>query len=147
MSYTDLNYHIVFSTRERRAMLTDSTRDSFWKYLRGIAENLDGSILAAGGIADHVHLVVRVPATRDIASFVRDLKSNSSRWLRDREGMEAFHWQDGYAAFTVSRSVVPKVTQYVDCQESHHQSQPFMAELEALLHRHEVAFDREHLES
>jgi putative transposase len=142
-----LNYHIVFSTRERRAMLTDSIRDSLWKYLRGIAENLDGSILAAGGVADHVHLVLCVPATRDIASFVRDLKSNSSRWLRDREGMGAFHWQDGYAAFTVSRSVAPKVIQYVEGQESHHQSQPFMAEFEALLHRHEVAFDREHLES
>jgi putative transposase len=147
MSFTDLNYHIVFATRGRRAMLTESIRDRLWRYLHATAENLGGTLLAAGGVGDHVHLALNISATRDVSGLVRDLKANSSRWLRQLDGMGTFHWQDGYAAFTVSRSVLPKVIRYIEGQESHHQSQPFMAELEELLQRHDIAFDPSHLES
>lgn len=117
-SHHQLLYHIVFGTKHREPLLADAVvREHVHRYLVGIARNLDGVALRIGGYFEHVHLLVRIPAKLAVSDFVGKLKSNSSREV-NREAMldRAFHWQDGFGAFTVSQSQSNRIIQYIDRQ-------------------------------
>jgi len=146
MSYTDLQYHIVFSTKERQPLLDAQLRPRLIKYIGGILRGLNGKLLEADGPEDHLHLAVSASAQSNPSALVRDIKANSSKWVhetfQDRRG---FGWQDGYAAFSVSHSVMPKVIAYIRNQKAHHERVSFQEELAALLRRHEIAFDERYI--
>ena len=114
-SHQLLLYHIVFSTKERRLLLReDDFRDSVWRYMAGIASNLQGHALRIGGYYDHAHLLLRIPAKIAVSDFVRQLKANTSKHINEEQGSRLkFHWQDGYGAFTVSPSKVNAVSAYI----------------------------------
>jgi putative transposase len=97
-------------------------------------------LLAAGGIPDHIHLLLRLAADRSISDVVRDIKSNSAAWLHDRKVLP-FAWQDGYGAFSLSPSAIPGVTAYIDNQVEHHANEAFREEFLKLLIEHEVEHD------
>ena len=106
-SFVSNNIHIVFSTKERRPLIPISEQKRLWAYMAGIAKNMGVTPMAVGGMPDHVHVLVALPADLPIARFVNVLKSNSSKWMNER-GVE-FGWQKGYAAFSVS-SAYPALT-------------------------------------
>ena len=142
-----LLYHIVFSTKERRPLLRDDNlREETWSYMAGICKNLGGHAVKIGGYYDHVHVLVRIPAKISVSDFVRMLKSNSSKHLNEsRSAVLKFHWQDGYGAFTVSRSKQDEVVRYIECQMEHHAKRDFKAEFMSMLKRHEIEFDERYL--
>jgi REP element-mobilizing transposase RayT len=146
MSYTCLYYHIVFSTKDRRPLLDGPRLDRVIRYVSGICGNLNGKLFHGGGAPDHVHLAANVPPTKLVAGFIRDVKSNSSRWVHESfPGLQTFAWQDKYAAFTVSPSMLDKVRRYIADQERHHRKVTFQEELIALLKRHGVQYDERYL--
>jgi putative transposase len=141
-TYSNLLYHVVFSTKDRIPFIEPSLRDDLHGYLGGIVRELGGTALEVGGVADHVHLLVKLTAKIALADFMRALKANSSKWLNEEKlKLRKFGWQDGYAAFTVSKSQVPDVRKYIKNQESHHQRIGYKDELLELLRRHEIEFD------
>ena len=146
MSYTSLIYHIAFATKDRRPQVTDELRPRLCQYIGGIIRDEGGQMLEANGPADHIHVAAIVPPTVAIASFLRDLKAGSSRWVHDTfaNGRD-FGWQDGYAAFTVSRSGLPKLLAYIRNQQEHHKTVTFREELIALLERHGIEYDERYL--
>ncbi|GEM_PF-2396958 len=109
MSYTNHIYHIVFGTKGRLPMISADIRPRFHQYLGGIVRGLGGIALAIGGVEDHVHLLVKLKPTINFSDFLRDLKSNSSRWAK-ANGIRKFAWQRRYGSFTVSESQIVKVT-------------------------------------
>jgi len=142
MSYTSMNYHVVFSTKDRKPFLQGESLDRTCQYIGGIVRNLGGTLLTANGQADHIHLAVVIPPKESISQFVGKVKANSSGWLRQTCGeMSDFRWQDGYAAFTVSLSALPQVRSYIDSQAKHHRKMTFEEELAALLDRHGIEYD------
>ena len=146
MSYSCLYYHVVFSTKQRRPFLTEALRQRLVEYMGGITRNLKGKLLHAGGASDHVHLAVSLPATLAVSDYVRDVKSNSSSWIRKEfPDLRGFRWQDGHATFTAAPSVLPQLRRYLDSQEQHHRGVPFVEELKRLLDRHGVRYDPRHL--
>jgi REP element-mobilizing transposase RayT len=146
MSFISLNYHIVFSTKERRAFVRDDVAERLHAYLGGTVAELDGVALAVGGVADHVHIVASLSAKRALMDVLRDLKANSSRWVHENfRDLPDFDWQDGYSAFSVSASVLPKVVDYVRGQREHHRKMTFQEELIALLKRHGVKYDERYI--
>ncbi len=146
MSYTKLNYHIVFATKDRRAMLKADVMPRLVKYIGGIVRNLKGKLLEAGGSEDHMHLATSIHPTVDPAGFVRDIKANSSRWIHETfTHLGDFQWQDGYSAFTVSESVLPDVIKYIGNQPEHHKKITFGDELTALLNKHGIKFDKRYV--
>ena len=146
MSFVQLHYHIVFATKQRRPLLADELRPRLTEYIGGILRAAGSMLLEAGGTADHMHLAVSASQQQSLADMVRDIKAGSSRWIHDTfSDLRAFAWQDGYAAFSVSHSVVGKVREYIRGQESHHKTLSFDEELAAMLERHGVDFDRRHL--
>ena len=138
-SFVSNNIHIVFSTKERRPLIPISEQKRLWAYMAGIAKNMGVTPMAVGGMPDHVHVLVALPADLPIARFVNVLKSNSSKWMNER-GVE-FGWQKGYAAFSVSSSNLESVTEYIESQAAHHKKRDFKQEFLALLKKHRIPFD------
>ena len=146
MSYTSLFYHIVFSTKERRPFLTDAILPRTREYIGGIIRSLKGQMLKANGSDDHLHVVAICPATATLASFVGKFKARSSGWIHETfPGEEGFSWQEGYAAFSVSRSALPRVLAYVEGQAEHHRRMTFQEELLSLLEKHEIEYDERYI--
>lgn len=145
MSFTNLKYHIVFSTKERRGLLTDDIRPRIVQYIGGVARAGKSTLFEGGGVKDHLHLAVSVHPTVAISDFVREVKSKSSGWLRQEMGFGRFRWQDEYAAFTVSQSQWTSVLKYIRTQKTHHHGMSFEDELRALLMKHGIEFDACHL--
>ena len=104
-TFTNLLVHVIFSTKDRVASIRSEWRPDLHAYLGGIVRELGGKVRAINGTADHVHLLVSMPATLSTAEMVRVLKANSSRWV-NRKGWskDPFAWQTGYAAYSVSHS-------------------------------------------
>ena len=140
-TYTLNLLHVVFSTKNRVPMIRNLP--GLMKNLRGIARNKNIDVLAGGGTNNHVHLLLRLPPVRGLSEAIRDLKANSSRYMRET-GVR-FAWQDGYAAISVSPSQVPSVRSYVEDQERHHAKRTYEQELRALLDKAGVRYEKEFL--
>ena len=137
-----LNYvHCVFSTKSRTQLIRDP--EPLWAYMRGIARNRGFEILAIGGTNNHVHALVSLPAGMHLVDIIRDLKANSSRFMKSN--VPGFAWQDGYAGISVSPSQVATVRQYIANQEKHHSRQTFDDELLMLLDRAGVRYDKQYV--
>lgn len=141
-SHQHLLYHTVFSTKERRPLVRDDT----WSYMAGICKNLSGQAVKIGGYFDHAHVLVRIPDKIAVADFVRTLKSNTSKNINEtRSAVLKFHWQDGYGAFTVSRSQEGEVVRYIEGQLQHHAKRDFKTEFLSMLNQHEIEFDERYI--
>src|SRR5262245_32074908 len=120
-SYTALHYHFVFSTKNRETTITTDIQPHLYKYIGGIIREEKGSLLAIGGTADHIHLLVRLSQQHCVADVMRVLKTNSSKWIHETFAeANSFTWQAGYGAFSVSASNRERVTRYINNQEKHH---------------------------
>src|SRR5271155_4056289 len=117
-TYVQNVIHVVFSTKERRNTILREFQPRMWAYVAGICKNHGIFIHAIGGMDDHIHLLIQIPAPLSLTEAVLAIKSNSSRWAHEQG--HKFAWQQGYAAFSVSSSLVPAVVRYVQTQESHH---------------------------
>ena len=139
---TNLVYHAIFSTKDRRPLIVDASRDRLYGYIGGILDHHDGRLIRAGGTADHVHLLFQLAAAKSLAEMMRAVKATSSKWVHETfPDSGEFAWQTGYAAFTVSQSAIPKVAAYIENQEEHHRIQTFDDEYKAFLDRHGIEYD------
>ena len=144
-THLSLNYHILFSTKNREPLLAPSWRGELHAYLGGILRDLGGVPLEVGGVADHVHILAALKATHCLADVLRDTKAGSSRWVHDTIRVRSFDWQDGYAAITVSPSHVARVRRYIAHQEVHHRKRTFQDEYRQILIKSGIAFDERYL--
>jgi putative transposase len=145
-TYTSLLVHVIFSTSGRAPLLTDATRLDVHAYLGGILRELDAIPVTIGGTADHVHLLTRLPANLALADCMRIVKTNSSRWVKERWAQQRkFTWQGGYGAFSVSESRRAAVIRYIRDQAQHHQRISFQNEFLTLLKNHRVEFDEHYI--
>ena len=145
-TYSNLLYHVLFSTKGRRPLISSAMKPRLHDYIGGIVRGEDGDLLEINSVADHVHLLVRLRPTLAVADLLRLIKSNSSKWVNEkfRRG-PSFAWQEGYAALTVSQSQVPRLLAYLRGQEEHHRKRDFRHELVALLRRNGIAFEERYL--
>ena len=138
--------HIVFSTQKRVPMIDPTLTADLYPYMAGIVRNKRATLLALGGMPDHVHALIRLKADLSLSDTVRALKAVSSKWLHEkRDPIPDFAWQEGYAAFSVSPSREPAVKSYILNQEAHHHRASFEEELLDLLEKHGVEYDPKYL--
>jgi putative transposase len=130
-TYTANYFLCVFSTKERRNTISEELKPKLWAYLAGIAKNLGLVPIAVGGTSNHAHILLALRPNQTVAEVVQRLKASSSRWMGER-GL-SFEWQKGYAALTVSPSLLASVKAYVLNQEKLHRKRNFEEELLALL--------------
>lgn len=140
-TYTKLDYHLVFSTKNRHAWISPTIETRIWEYLGGIAIRHGMHPYQIGGIEDHVHLALGIPPTLAVSKALQWLKGASSRWIGETfPELRGFAWQDGYGAFSVSKSVLPKVVEYIADQREHHRHISFQDELRELLAKHGIDY-------
>jgi putative transposase len=117
-TYTNLLYHIVFSTKHRAPLITSALGPDLHAYLGGIVREHEGIALIIGGMPDHVHILAKLKPKLAVSDVVRDIKSGSSKWINESQrSRERFAWQDGFGAFTVSFSQVARVRRDIENQE------------------------------
>ena len=144
-THTSLHYHVVFSTKNREALIIPEIRDDLHAYLGGIVRGMKGGAYAVGGPNDHVHVFMGLKATHCLSDVMRELKADSSKWLKAEKGVHPFSWQEGYGAFTVSAPDKEKVKRYVQNQEEHHRMKLFKEEYVVMLERGLVEYDDNYL--
>lgn len=137
---------MVFSTKNREPILTPDIHLDLQAYIGGIVGNLDGILLKAGSVADHLHLLIAHPRTCAPAHVVKEIKAGSSKWLKTRDPRyAAFHWQTGYGMFSVSPSHRPAVETYLANQADHHRKITFQDEYRKLLQKYAIAYDERYV--
>jgi REP element-mobilizing transposase RayT len=145
-TFTCRRYHIVVSTKHREPWLPAHVQERVWAYLGGIARQHDLTPLLIGGMEDHIHMLLGMPPTVTVSEALRYVKGGSSGWIKENvPGCRGFAWQDGYGAFTVSKSSESDVKEYIAKQQEHHRVKTFQEEYRALLDRHGIQYDEKYL--
>ncbi len=141
---TRLLIHGVFSTKHREPRIDEGWRHDLHSVIGGILRNRHCDLIAAGGVEDHMHLLVRIPATLTVADMMRDVKAHSSAW-RHGVGDSRFAWQSGYGAFSVGPTMVETVVAYIANQREHHRKMSFQEEFLSFLKTYEMEYDERYL--
>jgi REP element-mobilizing transposase RayT len=145
-SYLSNLMHCVFSTKERRKLITPEMQQRLWPFIGGIAKENGMKALAIGGIADHVHILLSLPATMPIAKAMQLVKGGSSKFVHEAfPDHRAFAWQEGYGAFSVSISHVGETVAYIQRQAEHHRKKTFEEEFRSFLQKHGIEYDERHV--
>jgi len=139
-TYASNSVHCVFSTKDRRSTIPAERMTELYAYLGGVARGEGFSLAAAGGTANHIHLLFILPASTSLAQAVQKLKGSSSRWMG-----KGFSWQEGYGTFSVSASQVPVVKKYIENQEEHHRKRNFEEEFITLLRNCGIEYDERYV--
>ena len=138
--------HCTFSTKERYPFIDSELESRLWPYIGGIARENRMKALAIGGISDHVHGLVSLPATMSFAKAVQLIKGGSSKWIHDTfDKYKKFEWQEGYGAFSVSPSQVGRTVDYINNQKEHHRRKTFVEEFRDLLEKHAITYEQRYL--
>jgi REP element-mobilizing transposase RayT len=146
MSYISSYFHCVFSTKERRRLVVPELRDRLWPFLGGIARQNKMKAIEIGGVEDHVHILLSLPATMAVSKALQLMKGGSSRWIHETfPEHRLFAWQEEYGAFSVSVSQLDKTIEYIKGQETHHRKMTFQEEFLALLKKHRIEYDERYL--
>ena len=143
-TYSQLMFHVVFSTKERQPIIDVTWSPALYRYIGGIVERHGGLLMQAGGVEDHVHLLLNLRPSKAPSDVIGKLKASSSGWLNTHHA-EGFQWQAGYGVFSVSASKVEAVQKYILDQPHHHASQSFNDELRWLLQQHDIDWDERYL--
>ena len=145
-SLARLHIHLVFSTKNREPLITDSVRDSLHAYMATVLQNLGCTPVLINSVEDHAHLLFDLSRTVSISQVVEDVKKASSKWIKTQgAAFAAFAWQSGYGAFAVSESNVETVHEYIANQREHHRKKSFQDEYRQFLERHRIAFDERYV--
>ena len=146
MSYVSSYHHCVFSTKERRPMITPALQERLWPYLGGIARENKMTAIEIGGVEDHVHILLSLPSTISIAKALQLIKGGSSKWVHETfPEQNLFRWQVKYGAFSVSVSQLDRIIDYIKQQPEHHRKMTFKEEFVALLKKHRINYDERYL--
>jgi len=138
--------HIVFSTKDRDPVLDATVRPALYAYLATVARNMDCECFHVGGVADHVHLAVRLSRTITMAQLIEKLKTSSSKWLKTQSpALAAFAGQRGYGAFSVGPSDINALLHYIDTQEEHHRTRTFQDEYRDFLKKYGIEYDERYV--
>lgn len=136
--------HLVFSTKERAPFISDEVAPRLHAYMAGTARELGCECFRVGGVADHVHLALRLPMAKAAADIVSRVKTASSAWMKEH-GVITFAWQRGYGLFSVGPADLDALTRYIDSQKEHHARRSFQDEMRAFLIRYGISFDERYL--
>ena len=145
-SYVKNLMHCTFSTKDRRPFIDSELESHLWPYIGGIARENRMKALAIGGTTDHLHALLSLPGMMSFAKAVQLIKGGSSKWINDTcPRQQRFEWQEGYGAFSVSSSQVPKTIAYINNQKEHHRMKTFQEEFLELLTKHGIEYDQRYV--
>ena len=127
-------------------MITPELQPRLFQYMGGIARENKIKLLAAGGVDDHVHLLISMPSTISISKAMQLIKGGSSKWIHETfPEHRLFEWQQGYGAFSIGVSDIERTTEYINHQAEHHSKMDFKTEFLAFLKKHGIEYDEQYI--
>lgn len=144
-TFSQLYIHLVFSVKGRASVIGEVHREQVQRYITGIVENRKARLLVVYCMPDHIHILVSINPTTLISVLVRDIKTNSTMFIKEQGFIKHFAWQEGYGVFSVSHSQNDVVYKYIINQAEHHRKRSFREEYLELLKRNEIAYDERYL--
>jgi len=145
-SYVSCCMHYVFSTKDRRKIISSEMREQLWAYIGGIARKNKMKALAVGGTADHVHVLLALHSTISLAKAIQLIKGGSSKWISGAfSTLRNFAWQEGYGVFSISISGIDDTVAYIKAQDEHHKKRTFKEEFLAFLRKHSIEYDERYI--
>ncbi len=141
-TYTQIHIQAVFSVQNRLCLISRKWQDELYKYITGIIQHYGHKLLAINGMPDHVHVFFGMRPTQALSDLMQDVKCSSSKWINDKKLCSGrFSWQEGYGAFSQSKSDVQNVINYVLNQENHHRKISFLNEYLKMLTENDIIYD------
>ena len=145
-TYTQIHIQFVFVVKYRKALILNSFKEELYQYISGIVKNYDHKLLAINGVEDHIHLFIGMRPTQSISDLMQDVKGSSSKWINEKKFLNTkFEWQEGYGAFSYSKSHVQNVINYIKRQEIHHRKQTFRDEYLEFLNKFDIEYDERYI--
>lgn len=145
-TYTQLYIQIIFAVKGRENLISKNNREELHKYITGIVKNRGQKMISVFCMPDHTYLLVGIKPSISISDLVRDIKAGASNFVNEQKWVKGkFNWQEGFGAFSYSRSQIDKVAQYILNQEEHHKKKTFKEEYINFLRKFEVEYDTKYL--
>ena len=145
-TYTQIHIQSVFAVQNRISLINDSFKEKLYLYIAGIVSNCGHKLLAINGMPDHVHIVFGLRPSQSISDLMKNIKQDSSKWINKMKLVTGkFNWQDGYGAFSYSKSQLPQLLTYVQNQEKHHKKISFLEEYRNILDQLQIEYDPRYL--
>jgi putative transposase len=145
-SISNLLTHIIFSTKNREALIHDSIELRLYGYLKAVCNDHESPVIQLGGVADHIHLLVNLSRKHCVSKFINEIKSHSSKWIKTtNDGVQNFAWQSGYGAFSVGQLEYEKVIAYISNQKEHHKVITYQEEYFKFLKSYKMKYDDKYL--
>lgn len=141
-TYTQIHIHFVFAVKFRNGIIQSEWKDSLYKYITGIIQNNGHKLLSINGMPDHIHILIGIRPSQSVSDLMKDVKQGSSLWINENKLAKChFEWQEGYGAFSYSKSQIPSIINYIQNQELHHKNKTFREEYLEFLEKFEIEFD------
>ncbi len=145
-TYTQIHIQVVFAVKNRNALIHDNWKVELYKYMTAIIQNESHKVLAINGMPDHVHVLFGMRPVQSLSDLMKKLKGESSKWINQKGFCKhRFHWQEGYGAFSYSKSQLPAVIKYIRNQKEHHKQKTFMEEYVDFLKSFEINYDEQYI--
>jgi putative transposase len=145
-TYTQLRIHLVFAVKYRQALINESWELNLHKYMTGVIQNNHHKLIAINSVSDHIHILIGLHPNQSISDLMRLLKGDSSEWINKQQLTPIkFQWQEGYGAFSHSKSQTDAVVKYILNQKEHHKKVSFRDEYQKMLQDFEVEFDEQYI--
>lgn len=145
-TYTQIHIQFIFAVKYRDGIIHHSFKQELYQYISGIIQAHNHKVLAINGMPDHIHILIGMRPTQSISDLMQDIKGSSSKWINLKKFLKIkFEWQEGYAAFSYSKSHVNTVIKYIQNQETHHKSKTFKEEYLKFLEVFEIEFDERYV--
>lgn len=145
-SYTQIHIHAVFAVQNRISLISKNWEQRLYQYITGILQNHGHELLAINGMPDHIHILFGMRPIQSLSDLMRDIKGDSSLWINENKFVAGkFSWQEGYGAFSYSKSQISAVATYIENQELHHKKKSFIEEYVKILQDFEIEFDEKYI--
>lgn len=145
-SLASILVHLIFSTKNRQAIILPEVIHGLHAYMAGIARSHEAPVHEIGGIEDHAHLLVSLPRTLTVSKLVEEIKKGSSKWIKTRGNQYAdFSWQRGYGAFSIGQSSYEDLRKYIQNQKDHHKKISFQDEFRTFLKKYNIPYDEKYV--
>lgn len=145
-TYTQIHIQVIFAVKKRTGVIQKGWKDELYKYITGIIQTNDHKLLAINGMPYHLHVFFGMRPTQSLSDLMQDIKGSSSKWINEKNFIkEKFEWQEGYGAFSYSKSQASRVIAYVQNQEEHHRKITFLEEYKKFLEKFEVDYDERYI--
>jgi REP element-mobilizing transposase RayT len=145
-TYTQIHIQCVFAVKYRNSVIQPNWKERLHEYITGIIRNHGHKVIAINSMPDHLHVFFGFRPNQSLSDLMRIVKGDSSEWInKEKLTASTFRWQEGYGAFSYSRSQIKAVAEYIEKQEEHHRKRTFLEEYRLFLDQFEVEYDEQYI--